>query len=248
MQFLRTLQGYRVQCANKACWFGNKLKQRAAGALLYDCSFFKRVCWKYFRRRDMWVKSLNVSTGRPDTELLPTPESTPSFKTEEIDLCSWESLSGSRGVPAFVSEPLATEIQRIVIWNHGWEEKNKILFPWKLDWRRRIVGYWLTKFSTLSLMKSKSAWKRTRTVPSPLHLYEECKICYPARGQSNRFLQILLQVLEIHHITYLLLLPQATLTMSTTSFSIIGITLCHPGIEIITTQPLTLWPVLSGKT
>lgn len=34
------------------------------------------------------MKSLNVSTGRPDTELLPTPELTPSFKAEEIDLCS----------------------------------------------------------------------------------------------------------------------------------------------------------------
>lgn len=202
MQFLGTLQGYKVLCANKACWFGNKLKQGAAGALLYDCSFFKRVCWKYFRRRDMWVKSLNVSTGRPDTELLLSPESTSSFKTEEIDLCYWESLSGSRRVPAFVSKPLATEKNReqsfeiMVEWR-----KNKILFPWKLDGRRTVVGYCLTKSFTLSLMKSNSAWKRTSTVPSP-------PLFYPARGQSYRFRQILQQVLEIHHIMYLLFLPQ----------------------------------------
>lgn len=36
----------------------------------------------------MQVKSSNVSTGKPDTEFLPTPESTSSFKTEEIDLYS----------------------------------------------------------------------------------------------------------------------------------------------------------------
>lgn len=34
------------------------------------------------------MKALYVSTGRPDTELLPTPEMTPSFKAEEIDLSS----------------------------------------------------------------------------------------------------------------------------------------------------------------
>lgn len=238
VQFLRTLQGYRVLCANKACWFGNKLKQRAAGALLHDFSFFKKVCWKCFRRRDVWVKSLNVSTGRPDTELLPTPEPTPSFKTEEIHLWSWESLSGSRGVPEFSSEPLVTEKQEIVIWNHGWVGEKKILFPCKLDWRRRVVGYWLTKFSTLSLMKLKSAW--ISTVHSPLLLLEECKICYPARGQSKRCWQILQQVLKIHHIVHLFFFPQATLTMSTMSCSIPWITLCQPGIEIITIQPLPL--------
>lgn len=142
-----------------------------------------------------------------------------------------------QGGPWFFSEPLATEKQEIVIWNHSWVGK-KILFPWKLDWRRRVVGYWLTKFSTLSLMKSKSAW--TSTVPSPLLLYKECKICYPAQGQNSRCWQILQQVLEIHHITYLFFFPQATLTMSTVSCSIPWITLCQPGIEIITIQPLPL--------
>lgn len=124
--------------------------------------------------------------------------------------------------------------------------KNKILFPWKLDWRRRVVGYWLTKFSTLSLIKSNNACKRTSTVPSPLFLYEECKICYPARGQSNGFREILQQVLEIHHIMYLLFLPQATLTVSTMSYCIPWITPCHPRVETITIQPLPLWPFLSG--
>lgn len=86
-------------------------------------------------------------------------------------------------------------------------------------------------------MKSKSAW--TSTVPSLL-LYKECKICYPAQGQNSRCWQILQQVLEIHHITYLFFFPQATLTMSTMSCSIPWITLCQPGIEIITKQPLPL--------
>lgn len=54
--------------------------------------------------------------------------------------------------------------------------------------------------------------------------------------------------LEIHHIMYLLFLPQTTLTMSTLSCSIPWITLCHhQNIEIIITQPLPLWPVLSGE-
>lgn len=116
--------------------------------------------------------------------------------------------------------------------------KKKILFPCKLEWRRRVVGYWLTKFSTLSLMKLKSAW--ISTVHSPLLLLEECKICYPARGQSKRCWQILQQVLKIHHIMHLFFFPQATLTMSTMSCSIPWITLCQPGIEIITIQPLPL--------
>lgn len=95
-------------------------------------------------------------------------------------------------------------------------------------------------------MKSNSAWKRASTVPSPLLLYEECKICYSAQGQSNRFRQILQQVLEIHHIMYLFS-PQATLTMSTMSCPIPWMTLCHPHVEIITIQPLPLWPLLSGE-
>ena len=44
VKFLRTLQGYRGLSANNVCWFGNKLKQRAAGAPLHGCSFFKRAC------------------------------------------------------------------------------------------------------------------------------------------------------------------------------------------------------------
>lgn len=83
---------------------------------------------------------------------------------------------------------------------------------------------------------------------SPVFLYDEFKICYTARGQSNRFWQILQQVLEIHHITCLLFCLQATISMSTMSCSIPWITLCHhPCIEIIIMQPLPFWPVLSGE-
>lgn len=92
-------------------------------------------------------------------------------------------------------------------------------------------------------MKSNSAWRGQAQFLLLSSFYEECKICYPAQRWSNRFWEILQQVLKIHHIMYLLFLPQATLTMSC---SIPWITFCHPCIEIITI-PLPLRPVLSGE-
>lgn len=41
VKFLRTLQGYRGLSANNACWFGNKLKQGAAGHHFMAAAFSK---------------------------------------------------------------------------------------------------------------------------------------------------------------------------------------------------------------
>lgn len=128
------------------------------------------------------------------------------------------------------------------LWLNG-----KNIFPWKVDWIRRVVGYWLTKFSTLSLMKVNSAWKRTSTVPSPLLLLWGAQDLLSCSKAKQYVLENLAEDIENppHHVPPLP--PQATLTMSTMSHSIPWITLYHPCIEIITIQPLPLRPVASGE-
>lgn len=126
-------------------------------------------------------------------------------------------------------------------------EWGNFFFPWKMDWRRSIVGYWLTNFSTLSLIKLNSAWKRTSTVSSPLLFLWGVQDLLSCSTTKQQVLANLAAGIGIHHITYLLFLFQATLTMSTMSIFIPWITLCQPTTETITIQPLPLGPVLSGE-
>lgn len=81
----------------------------------------------------------------------------------QLRITEWQ-----QGGPCFCFQATCNRETGNSHWNYGWMGKD--IFPWEVDWRRRVVGYWLTKFSTLSLMKLNSAWKRTSTVPSPLLL------------------------------------------------------------------------------